>query len=691
MVLKRFYKIMKLLIRQQLKLLLAVVVCAMPMLLAAQTELTQNATSNGAGLLSGGNYTGYVSGGQMATYLFANGNKVATQGIILNEISGNVEFTFDLSGNLTENQQVTAGQLVMKSAVVDLQGTPLAFAWVYLILESDGTVYDSTQTDANGYFLFERVPYRNYFFAVNTPVISADTPPITLSFEENPVFVKEVQINGEVGTGGIEANVVLTPQLTNVSSDPEDLVLWYSDADSDGFGNPNNMIKLNTGTQQPGYVENNLDCDDHDSGINPDVIDIPGSGIDANCDGFFVWYVDADMDSYGSEMLDSSLYDYPIAGQSENNLDCDDENPFINPNALDVPGSGIDSNCDGIIVECSGVSEVMIAAPLDPVQLGQSIYVDASFSGDVPYSASWNWGDETASDGSISEVVISGSHNYDSAGVYVLTLTLTDSCDVLTTYQYKYIVIYDPDGGFVTGSGVIYSPPGASTLYPNADGYASFGFVSKYDKKKGVPKGNTEFEYDAGELDFVSNEYDWLVVSGAKAKFKGRGSINGETGYQFMISAIDGDLKQKGDPDIFRIKIWNEQTQEVVYDNEMGISIDEDPTTQILEGSIVVHIPKSGNKAVVTGTESIMLDDDISVSVYPNPTNGKISLDINANNFENLNVEVLNIAGQRIFQKESGATRLLELNLSGNPAGMYYIKTKINDQVFTNKIILQHK
>ena len=42
----------------------------------------------------------------MATYMFANGTRVATQGIILNEISGDTEFTFVLNGNLTENETV---------------------------------------------------------------------------------------------------------------------------------------------------------------------------------------------------------------------------------------------------------------------------------------------------------------------------------------------------------------------------------------------------------------------------------------------------------------------------------------------------------------------------------------------------------------------------------------------------------
>ncbi len=659
----------------------------MPIFVVAQVEQNQDATSNGAGLVSGGNYTGYVSAGQIATYMYSNGTTIATQGIILNEISADVEFTFELSGNLNENPEQTAGQLVMKSAAADLAGEPLVGAWVYLILASDSTVFDSTKTDANGYYQFTSVPYKDFFFTVNTPTVPSN--PVVLALEQSTVFVKEVEIFGEVGTDGIEANVALTPQLTT-GGDQQEFATWYLDADGDGFGDPNFTVKLNLNAEQVGYVENNLDCDDQDEEIHPLAIDIPGSGIDANCDGLFTWYRDTDLDGFGGALLDSSLYDYPMNGQSENNLDCDDNDWFINPDAKDVPGSGIDANCDGIILECVEITDVVILGPVDPVMVGNSVDVEVTYAGDTPYSAILDWGDSITSEASIDTGLLNGSHVYDSAGVYVLTLTLTDSCEMVSEHQFKYVVIFDPDGAFVTGSGVIYSPPGASTMYPNADGFASFGFVSKYDKKTQRPKGNTEFEFDAGDLDFVSNEYDWLVVAGAKAKFKGRGSINGESGYQFMISAIDGDLNQKGNPDIFRIKIWNELTQEVAYDNEMDIAIDEDPSTEIIEGSIVVHVPKDKEKSSVIPESSEILQEDISVKAYPNPTRGKVILEIDASNVDQLEVFVTNIAGQQIIRTEYQSTKLLEIDLSGNTAGMYYISTIISDKRYINKIVLKH-
>lgn len=118
---------------------------------------------------------------------------------------------------------------------------------------------------------------------------------------------------------------------------------------------------------------------------------------------------------------------------------------------------------------------------------------------------------------------------------------------------------------------------------PAVTGQANFGFVSKYKKGADIPTGQTQFEFEAGNLDFHSTDYEWLVVTGADyAKFKGSGTINDTGDYQFMLWA--GDNGQDGDT--FRIKIWTEDNgiETVIYDNGMDQTING--------GQIVVHTGK---------------------------------------------------------------------------------------------------
>lgn len=155
-----------------------------------------------------------------------------------------------------------------------------------------------------------------------------------------------------------------------------------------------------------------------------------------------------------------------------------------------------------------------------------------------------------------------------------------------------YLPVYDPSAGFVTGGGWIWSPKGAYMADTTLEGKANFGFVAKYKKGANIPDGSTEFKFTTGNLNFHSNVYDWLVVAGYKAMFKGTGTINGEGSYKFMISCVDGDLKGNGAKDTFRIRIWDEDGnggETTIYDNQMGADMDAEATTTLGGGSIIIH------------------------------------------------------------------------------------------------------
>ena len=92
--------------------------------------------------------------------------------------------------------------------------------------------------------------------------------------------------------------------------------------------------------------------------------------------------------------------------------------------------------------------------------------------------------------------------------------------------------------------------------------------------------GQTEFVFATADLNFQSDSYEGLVLTGNDyAKFKGVETINNEGNYKFMLWAGDSN------PDTFRIKIWLEDenvgTETVIYDNG-----NDQP---IGGGSIVIH------------------------------------------------------------------------------------------------------
>ena len=199
------------------------------------------------------------------------------------------------------------------------------------------------------------------------------------------------------------------------------------------------------------------------------------------------------------------------------------------------------------------------------------------------YTLTINWDDTTTTTVNLvagaSPHLYSVPKTYTSAGVYAVMVTVTDDDEGISNTQTVQIVVYDPNGGFVTGGGWIQSPEGAYQADETLTGKATFGFVSKYQKGQPTPAGNTEFQFKAGNLNFHSESYDWLVIAGPKAMYKGTGTINGTGEYGFMLSATDSD------PDLFRIKIQDKSTNNVIYDNKQ----DGEDGTELGGGQIVIH------------------------------------------------------------------------------------------------------
>ena len=114
-----------------------------------------------------------------------------------------------------------------------------------------------------------------------------------------------------------------------------------------------------------------------------------------------------------------------------------------------------------------------IAAPTSPVSLTTAVTASASFSDanvQDTHTAQWSWGDSATSFGTVTEAngsgSVSGSHTYAAAGVYKVGLTVTDKGGGTGTATFQYVVVYDPNGGFVTGGGWIDSPAGAYAADP---------------------------------------------------------------------------------------------------------------------------------------------------------------------------------------------------------------------------------
>jgi hypothetical protein len=177
---------------------------------------------------------------------------------------------------------------------------------------------------------------------------------------------------------------------------------------------------------------------------------------------------------------------------------------------------------------------------------------------------------------------------------------LTDAKGASAQAVYEFVVVYDPQAGFVTSAGWINSPPGAYAPLPGLSGEAKFGVSARYKRGATVPTGSMQFRL--GDIRFESQAYEWLVLVGGKATLQGWGTIDDAGRYGFMLSLLGENVVARGDNGRMRLRIWDLNNSNVlVYDNEAGRATTADPITPVLRGT--VKIQRDGVKLAAVGDD----------------------------------------------------------------------------------------
>jgi hypothetical protein len=155
-------------------------------------------------------------------------------------------------------------------------------------------------------------------------------------------------------------------------SDAVDVLDWYLDLDSDGYGDPATLSQSCTAGNRE--IADNTDCADGDPLINPAAIELC-DGLDNDCDGSVdpgsaadasLWYADMDGDGYGNPNSSVFACTQP-AGFLANDEDCEDGNSSIHPAASEIC-DGLDNDCDALVDD---------ADPSLDTSTGQQFFIDS--------------------------------------------------------------------------------------------------------------------------------------------------------------------------------------------------------------------------------------------------------------------------------------------------------------------------
>ncbi len=207
--------------------------------------------------------------------------------------------------------------------------------------------------------------------------LDADTPPIGYALNntdcdntdntiyQNATFFIDADADGYDAGTSIVCYGTTTPlgyALTTNGTDCDDTNAslnvtypFYTDADLDGFGagSLTAACALNATTPPSGFSLNNTDCDDG----NASVYQLGDFYVDADNDGYYNGNPTFTTVCYGATF--PSGYTTNIIG-----ADCDDNNPEVNPNHVEVLNNGIDDNCSGPEDDTLTIPMSSIALPM---------------------------------------------------------------------------------------------------------------------------------------------------------------------------------------------------------------------------------------------------------------------------------------------------------------------------------------
>jgi hypothetical protein len=216
-----------------------------------------------------------------------------------------------------------------------------------------------------------------------------------------------------------------------------------------------------------------------------------------------------------------------------------------------------------------------VTGPPAAVSVGAPAGVNATFTDADPldtHTASIAWGDGATTAGTVTGTSASGSHVYSAAGIYTVTVTVTDqwgNSDAGTTT----VVVYDRAAGFVTGGGTIQSPAGALRSDPSHSGKGSLQLSVSYPSGAATPTGSFTYGLAGTTFSVATTTFDWLVVSGSTATFAGPVTVNGASGHRAVVTVTD-----RSSGDTFRLVVTN-AAGTVVYDSG----------AQAVKGQLVIH------------------------------------------------------------------------------------------------------
>jgi 5'-nucleotidase len=237
--------------------------------------------------------------------------------------------------------------------------------------------------------------------------------------------------------------------------------------------------------------------------------------------------------------------------------------------------------------------------------------------------------------------------------------------------------------GSLFANGWMNSEEGYYLPDPSLSGKLFFNMFLWNKYKSGKTAGKVKLNLRNSNFRFRNNECEWLLIENSTATVSGKGKVNGNGNYGFLItvqSEIEGFHCQKGS---IRIIIWDiDDGERIVYDNLSPQNIDR--------GRIFIrkYLGKEGAAIAEVEEENLNLPNEYTLEQnYPNPFNPTTIIRFQIVDFGFVSLKVYDVLGNEVatLVAEEKAPGSYEVEFSSGlihqtiSTGVYFYQLRAGD------------
>jgi PKD repeat protein len=357
--------------------------------------------------------------------------------------------------------------------------------------------------------------------------------------------------------------------------------------------------------------------------------------------------------------------------------------------------------------------EALFAIDRPTVCVGETIqFTDLSYHGVTSWD--WSFGDGNTLAGTDAAIYQNPTHTFESPGLYTITLTVGNGEENVSTVQEDFIMVLPAgvnDHPFSEGFENTFPDDNWHIYNQNSDLTWTVVTTAAYTGSKSLKLSNWNNDlldntdelisatFDLSEMDTVWLSYKWAYANKInETDDRLRVSVSGSCGSEWYLKKVHKGLTDLPSANPINSAFTPSSTDQ--WNSNTLVLDDEDWMTDKFRFKFE-FVAKGGNNIYLDDINLFAVDNEgvfvgeispaMALQVFPNPSDGNMTVQLFTQNNEATSINLYNNLGQvcrNLYNGSIGAGNHI-FELEGLTSGMYTLVVNQGDQTMTRKVVIR--